>query len=85
MKTIASILGLALLLVACAKPADPAPALRAEIAELRNEVTRLETRVAAAEKQATQADVRLARCEEHQRDLAAVLDKVTVRLDRVER
>ncbi|HEY0591180.1 MAG TPA: hypothetical protein VGF40_05405 [Thermoanaerobaculia bacterium] len=74
-----------LLLAACSKPEDPAPALRAEIAELRGQVERLEARLGEAEKQAAGHESRIARCEEQQRDLAGVLDKVTVRLDRVER
>ncbi len=85
MRTIAPALALVLLLGACAKPEDPAPALRAEIAALRDQIERLDARLAAAEKQAAVADGRIARCEEQQRDLAGVLDKVTVRLDRVDR
>jgi chromosome segregation ATPase len=85
MKRAALLLSLAFLLAACAKPVDPAPALRAEIADLRAEVERLDARLTAAEKQATAAEGRIARCEEQQRDLAGVMDKVTVRLDRVDR
>ncbi len=85
MKRLLPGLALLVLLGACGKTEDPAPALRAEIAELRGEIGRLDARLAAAEKQAALAEGRIARCEENQRDLAGVLDKVTVRLDRVER
>ena len=85
MRRIAPALALLLVLAACSRPEDPAPALRAEIAELRAETERLEKRLAAAEKAAASAEVRITRGEENVRDLAGVLDRVTVRLDRVER
>lgn len=72
-------------LAACSKPADPTPELRAENASLRQEVQALERRVAGLEKQNAALDNRLAIAEERLRDVAGVMDKAMVRLDRVDR
>lgn len=85
MKRIALLVPLVLLLAGCSKGDDPTPALRAEIADLRAQVERLDKRLGEIETQSARAEGRIARCEEQQRDLAGVLDKVTVRLDRVDR
>jgi phage shock protein A len=80
------ILGLTLLLsfAACGSTEDPTAALRAENAALTDQVTRLEARLAKLEREVAQLDSRGSTLQERLRDVAGVVDKVTVRLDRVE-
>lgn len=80
------VLGMTLLLslAACGAAEDPTAALRAENTALTDQVTRLEARLAKLEREVAQLDSREATLQERLRDVAGVVDKVTVRLDRVE-
>ncbi|MCA1733515.1 MAG: hypothetical protein LC732_07925 [Acidobacteria bacterium] len=75
---------LLLALAACGGAEDPAAALRAENAALTDQVGRLEQRLAKLEREVAQLDNRESTTAERLRDVAGVVDRVTVRLDRVE-
>ena len=81
---LAGVLVLLLSLAAC-NTENPSSELEAENTALRNKVETLEKRLAALETSSARMEGRLAQNEENLRDVAAVVDRVTVRLDRVER
>lgn len=85
MRKIVAGIVLILACAACGGPSETGSAREAENAALRQKVETLEQRLAAVEKSAAQAENRLAQTEERLRDVAAVLDRVTVRLGRLER
>lgn len=74
-----------LLLPGCAEKEDPNASLRADNAALTDQVNRMEQRLAKLEREMAQLQSRQDETGERLRDVAAVVDKVTVRLDRVER
>lgn len=82
---LAVILVLVLFLAACGGSGDSGAELDAENAELRRKVEVLEKRLATLETSSARMEGRLAQNEENLRDVAAVVDRVTIRLDRVER
>lgn len=89
MKRIPPVLVILLLTVlvsaACGGADQGTSATETENAQLRQKVETLEQRLAAVEKQAAVAENRLAQTEERLRDVAGVVDRVTVRLGRLER
>lgn len=85
MKKIVAGIVLVLACAACGGSSQSGSALEAENAALRQKVESLEQRLAAVEKTSAQAENRLAQTEERLRDVAAVVDRVTVRLGRLER